>query len=153
VPAPVSLADLARMEPPRYTPGRVRGAPDEATARYQEAMKQYERGDYAAAAKGLSAAAALDPEAPHIAFFLGISQLMSGQIDAAIDALRRTVALGDSPYIEEAGFFLGKAYLRRENVKEARTEFERVVQLRGAREKEARQLVDELDRFAAQPKQ
>ena len=88
-PPPVSLADLARVEPPRYTPGRLRGAGDEATARYQEAMKSYERGDYDAATTGLAAAAVLDPEAPHAVFFLGISHLMTGRSDEAVDALRQ----------------------------------------------------------------
>jgi tetratricopeptide (TPR) repeat protein len=151
-PPAVSLADLARIEPPRYTPGRLRGAGDEATARYQEAMKNYARGDYVAASAGLKAAAALDPEAPHIVFFLGISQLMSGQFDGGISALRQTLALGDSPFTEEAHFFLAKAYLRKENLDAARAELERTAQMRGTREAEAGQLLLQLERFARQPR-
>ena len=151
-PPAVSLADLARVEAPRYTPGRLRGAGDEATARFQDAMTHYERGDYATAIAGLRRAAALDAEAPHIPFFLGISQLMSGQLDAAIASLRQTLALGDSPYIEEARFFLAKAYLRKEDVGAARTELQRTVQLQGAREKEARDLQLQLERVVTLPK-
>ena len=151
-PPPVSLGDLARVEPPRYTPGRLRGAGDEATARYQEAMKSYERGDYAAAATGLAAAAVLDPEAPHAAFFLGISHLMTGRSDEAVDALRRTISLGDSPYLEEARFFLAKAYLRQKNIDEARAQLQRTAQMQGAREAEARQILSQLDRTATPAK-
>jgi tetratricopeptide (TPR) repeat protein len=143
----VSLADLARVEPPRYTPGRLRGAADEATARYLEAMRHYQSGDYPAAISGLSTAAKLDPDAPHVMFFLGISRLMAGQPDAAIDALLRTVSLGDSPYIDETPFFLAKAYLQKGIIDEARTQLRGTVQRRGAREAEARQLLLQLETF------
>jgi tetratricopeptide (TPR) repeat protein len=151
-PPEVSLADLARIQPPPYAPGRLRGAQDEATARYQEAMKYYQREDYAAAIGGLRAAAKLDPEAPHILFFLGISSLMAGQLETGIDALRRTLALGDSPYVEDAHFFLAKAYLRRENVDDARDQLRQVERAGGARGDEARQLLLQLERLAARPR-
>lgn len=146
LPPAVSLANLARIDAPRYTPGRLRSAGDEATATFREAMTRYERGDYAAAVSGLRAAAALDPEAPHIGFFLGISHLLMSQPDAAIAALRQTLALGDSPFTEDAQFFLAKAHLRKEDVAEARTHLQRTVQIHGAREGEARDLLLQLER-------
>lgn len=147
-----SLADLARVEPPRYAPGRLRGVEDEATARYQEAMTRYQQRDYAAATAGLSAAARLDPEAPHIAFFLGVSHLMMDRPEAAVEALRRTIALGDSPYTEEARFFLAKAHLQTGDIDAAKRELASTVQLRGDREAEARAILRQLERLAVQAK-
>jgi tetratricopeptide (TPR) repeat protein len=146
-PVKPSLDDLARLEPPGYTPGRLRGAADAATAKFQEAMDHYQRRNYLQAAALLGEASTLDPEAAHIAFFLGISQLLAAQPDAAINALRKTVALGDSPYLEEAHFYLAKAYLRKENVDDAITELEHEIRLRGEHEPEARQLLDQLQAF------
>ena len=41
-----SLEQLARVEPPPYEPLTLRGAPDEATARFQRGMEQYRKADY-----------------------------------------------------------------------------------------------------------
>jgi tetratricopeptide (TPR) repeat protein len=147
-----SLADLARVEPPAYTPGRLRGAADEATARFQEAMTEYRRGNYAAAIAGLRRASRLDPQAPHIAFFLGVSQLLAGERDAAIGALGRTIALGESPYLEEAHFYLAKAHLQAGNVDEARRELDRTIRLRGEHGKAARAILDQLDSISRSPR-
>ena len=84
-----SLEQLARVEPPRYEPLTLRGAPDEATARFQRGMERYRKADYRGAIADLRAAAELDPDAAHIRFFLGISHLMLGEDDAAIDGFRR----------------------------------------------------------------
>src|SRR5262245_52055473 len=115
VAAPPSLEQLARVEPPRYEPLKLRGTPDEATQRFQRAMEQYRKADYAGAADGLRAAADLDPDGVHILFFLGVSHLMLGQDDAAIERLRATTARGDSAYLEEANWYLAKALLRRKD--------------------------------------
>ena len=77
-----SLEQLARFEPPRYEPLRLRGVPDEATARFQRGMEHYRKADYAAAVDDLRAAVELDPDAAHTRFFLGISYLILGQDNA-----------------------------------------------------------------------
>jgi tetratricopeptide (TPR) repeat protein len=146
-----TLAELARVEPPEYSPGRLRGVTDEAAARYEAAMKQYQQRNYIAAVTGLSAAARLDADAPHIQFFLGISRLMAGQPDAAIESLGRTIALGDSPFIEEAHYFLAKSYLQLGDVRGADRELTQTIELRGEREAEAQQLRDQLRRLAERP--
>src|SRR5262245_10129135 len=85
-----SLEALSRVEPPLYSPGSLRGG-GEAAARFEEAMRHYVRGDYSTALAGLRSASRLDPEAPHILFFLGVSHLLAGDPDAAVDGLRRTI--------------------------------------------------------------
>ena len=145
-PAP-SLEQLARVDPPLYEPVRLRGAADEATRRFERGMEQYRKADYAGAIDGLHAAAELEPDAPQIRFFLGVSHLMLGQDDAAIDRLRATIALGDSAYLEEAHWYLAKALLRRKNFGAAETQLKTVIQLRGSKSGEARQLLTEVERL------
>ena len=135
-----SFGELARVDPPAYVASRLRTA-DEATARFAEAMAQYQRRDWAAAISGLQAASTLDPGAAHIAFFLGVSHLLDGQPRLAIDELGRTIELGDSPYLEEAYFYLAKAHLHTRNIDAAITALERTIQLGGERAPEARQLL------------
>lgn len=144
-PAGTSLDELGRVSPPAYTASRLRGS-DEATARFQEAMEQYTRGNYAAAVAGLREASTLDREAPHIAFFLGAGELLTGRPDAAIVELGRTVALGDTPYLEEAYFYRAKAQLQVRNLGAAARDLEQTIALHGEREAEARELLEALKR-------
>ena len=142
-----SLEQLARVEPPRYEPVRLRGPADEATQRFERGMEHYRKADYAGAVEALRAAAELEPDAPQIRFFLGVSHLMLGQDDAAIDRLRATIALGDSAYLEEAHWYLAKAFLRRKDFGAAETQLKKVVQLGGPKSGEARQLLTDLGRL------
>jgi len=114
-------------------------------------MEQYRRADYSGAVADLRAAAALDPDAPHVSFFLGISQLMLGHDDAAIDRLRATIALGDTRYLESAHWYLAKTYLRRADVGAARTHLKAVVNLQGSRAGDARRLLTDLARVTSPP--
>ena len=143
-PSGPSIEQLAKLEPSPFAPVRLRGASDEATARFRDAMTHYQRRDYTAAIAGLRAASALDGKAPHILFFLGVSQLLTGETDPGIEALERTIALGDSPYLEEAHFYLAKAHLQKRNIDEAIRQLERAIRLGGTRAAEATSLRDQL---------
>ena len=142
-----SLEELARVEAPRYEPLRLRGMPDEATARFLRGMEHYRKADYGGAVADLRAAAELDPDAAHIRFFLGVSHLMLGQDDAAIDGLRATIALGDSAYLEEAHWYLAKAFLRRKDLSAAETQLKKLVELRGSMSGEAGRLLTHVERL------
>ena len=136
---------------PRSNPRSFRGVQDAATARFREGMKHYRDGDYRAAIPGLRAAAQLDPEAAHATFFLGICHGLTGQLEAAIRALRQTIAVGDSPYLEEAHFYLAKALLQNNDPAGARQELARTIRLRGLLENEARKLLADAGRIAGAP--
>ncbi len=142
----VSLAQLARVDPPPYTPIVLRGLESDAHREFRQAMKDYSAGDYATAASGLEKAAKLDPKAPETGFFLGASYLLTGRNEAAIADLRRTVGLGDTPFLEAARFYLAKAYLRTGDLDAARAELTGVVQVNGALAEDAKKLLSELDR-------
>jgi tetratricopeptide (TPR) repeat protein len=139
-----SLEELTRVQPPPYQPPRLRRLPDEATTRFLRGMEHYRKADYAAAVADLRAAAALDPDAAHIRFFLGISQLMVGQDAAGIERLRATIAHGDSPYLEEAHLNLAKARLRRKDFGAAEAELKALIQLRGSKGAEAGRLLTQI---------
>jgi len=143
-PAGPSLAELARFDPPTYTPAVLRGAQDEAMRKFRVAMKHYQQADYARAISGLREAAKLNPKDAGALFFLGVSYLLSGQTNEGIAALQQSVALGDTPYLEEAHYYLGKAFLRKGNLAVARRELEEVVRLDGDHEDEARRLLQQL---------
>jgi tetratricopeptide (TPR) repeat protein len=144
-PPTVSLSDLAAFDPPPYAPVRLRGNEHDAAERFAEAMELYSRGDWNGALPGLRAASALDPEAPHMAFYHGACALLAGETGEAIRELQRTVALGDTPVLEEAEFLLAKAYLRDGDIDAARQELVKVAALDGDRREEAQDLLTQLD--------
>ncbi len=135
-----SLDQLARVEAPPYESVTLRGVTDEAASRFERGMRRYRRGDYRGAVALLESAAALDPGAPHVLFFLGISHLMLGEPEPAIERLQGALALGDSPYTEHAHWYLAKAYLRVHDVRAAGQQLHAVIALDGSRASDARQL-------------
>lgn len=148
VPPRGSMADLARVQPPPYVPPTLRGS-DPGRGRFRRAMDAFVRGDHAAAVPDLRAAAAGEPGAADVQFFLGTALLLAGEPEAAVPPLRRTIALGDTPFLEEAHFYLAKVHLRRGAVEEAKRELDRVVQLGGERAAEARALLRDLHALEA----
>jgi tetratricopeptide (TPR) repeat protein len=140
-PAGPSLAELARFDPPTYTPAVLRGAQDEAMRKFRVAMKHYQQGDYTRAITGLRAAAKLNPKDAGALFFLGVSYLLSGKTDEGIAGLQQSVALGDTPYLEEAHYYLAKAFLHKNDLAAAEAELQKTVQLKGERESKAQELL------------
>jgi TolA-binding protein len=145
----VALSVLARVEPPVYIPVTLRGPRDEAAEKFDDAMRHYVEGDYAGAIPELTAAAGLNPNAPRIAFFLAICDLLTSRLDTAIAGFQKTIARGESPYLEEAHFYLAKARLRQGDVRAARSELLHTIERQGRLEAEARRLVSQLDRLPA----
>jgi tetratricopeptide (TPR) repeat protein len=134
-------AKLADLQPAPYKPVRLRGQENDAAARFREAMGHYQNGDYEAAAAGLRQAVDLDPQAPNAGFYLGVSLLLAGDTEGAIESLHHTIALGDTLYLEMAHFYLFKAYLIAGDVEAARTELRKTRDLEGDLETEAERLL------------
>jgi len=142
-----SLDILAAVEPPRYVPIALRGNEDDATRKFQLAMKQYLKGNFAAAIPGLRAALKTDPDTVDARFYLGISELLSDQTDQAAQEFRRTIALGDSPYLEGAHFYLAKAYIRKNDLAAAEGELKRTIEIKRGHGDEAEKLLQQLRRL------
>lgn len=143
------LARLARVEPPRYSASVLRGATDEATLRFQDGMSAYTARNYAVAVQKLHDAAVLDPSRPDIAFFLGASKLLSGDATGAVGELRQTIAMGDTPFLEEAHFYLAKAYLKQGDAESAHAQLETVKAMHGEKSSTAGELLAQLANLPA----
>lgn len=143
-PPALDLRRLGAIEPPRFTPPRLRSDAGEARRVFLEAMRSYERGDYAGAVAGLEQAARADPAYPAAHFFLGVCALQLDRDAEALRHLRAAVRLGESPYLEDAHFFLAKALIRGGDIEAAKGELRTVVALEGDRRGEASRLLSEL---------
>jgi tetratricopeptide (TPR) repeat protein len=143
-----SLAELARFDPPTYTPTILRGVQDEPKRKFRAAMKNYQHADYAGAITGLREAAKLNPRDAGALFFLGVSYLLSGQTDEGIAALQQCAALGETPYLEEAHYYLAEGLLSNGNLAAAQRELKEVVRLEGDHEDTARRLLQQLAALA-----
>jgi tetratricopeptide (TPR) repeat protein len=134
---------LARVKPPEYF-APMHGKDDDAARRFRQAMDPYGRQDYRQALLELRVAAALDRRAPEPRFYLGVCELVLGQVDEAISDLREVVDLGETPYLEEAHFFLAKALLAKEDLHGATDELYKTIRQAGDRLAEARRILDQV---------
>lgn len=140
-PPPASAAALvewARISPPRFRPPSLRGLQPE-PPELRAAMEAYVRSDYAGASARLERAVRRHPREAAVLFFLGASHLLTGRIPEGIVRLEETIALGESPYLEEARLTLAKALVREGRLDEAATQLEKALELRGDLEDEARE--------------
>ena len=142
---PNALIALSSFNPPQYAQSTLRGYFDDAQELYLEAMSAYGAGNWPVALSGLEAAAELDPTAANISFFLGVCQLLTDETAHAITTLNQTIQLGESPYLQEAYFYLAKAHLRSADRSAALQALQNVVELHGDLESEARTLIQHLN--------
>jgi TolA-binding protein len=140
------LERLAHVMPPPYVAVALRGPEDRAQEEFRQAMQYYVEGDYGNAIGGLRAAAIASPRTPAFSFYLGACYLLTHQVENAIDALRKTVSLGDSSYLESAHFLLAKAYLAEGRVPAAQDEFKTTIRFGGSKQSEAREILGQLQR-------
>jgi tetratricopeptide (TPR) repeat protein len=138
------LTQMARFEPPRYEPPRLRGVPPAGTAAFERAMAHYQRGEFAAARPGLLECLRRNPDDIRAAFFLGVALLATDDTEAARRQLERVLAAGDSAYEEEAAYLLAKAHIKRGELGAAIAALNRTIALKGEREAEARALREPL---------
>jgi len=103
---------LGRLEAvPVFTPLPVRTGADSGTAIIDRGMEHYRAHDFRRAARELAVGARLEP-GPGVQFFLGIAQLQTGAVEAAVGSLSAALEPDGNPYAAEAHFYLAKAWLR-----------------------------------------
>lgn len=139
----VDLQRLGAIAPPPFTPPRLRSA-NEVRRVFLSAMEAYSAGNYADAAAGLEQAVRAEPALPAPRFFLGVSYLQLDRRSEAVEHLREVSRLGESPYLEDAHFFVAKASIRNGDIEAARRELRTVIALDGNRREEASRLLTEL---------
>lgn len=135
------LSELARVQPPPYTPRILRGPEDNARIVFRSAMKDYVKRDYAAAIPRLRKAIRQDPRSTEAHFFLGASLLMTEQPQAAASEFRTVIASGDPQYLGQAHLGLAQTYLREGKIANARDELTMVSRLGGEEKIEADRLL------------
>ena len=135
------------------SPPQIRPADDSLRARppmipqiqpFNEAMAHYSAGRYRQAADGLGTLAEHSPDAAHVHFFLGISELMSNNVSRARGALQRSANSGVSPYADEAHFYLAKAALKAGDLTSATRELQIAVEREAGPEGDAAKLLAEV---------
>lgn len=142
------LRELGRFEPPAWAPETLRSGEAEPEG-LEEGRRRYLARDYAGAVPLLERAAEAAPRDPRSAFFLGATLLLDGRVEPGAAQLRRVVALGDTPYLEEARLLLARACLLRGDGAGAERELGTVVDLQGDFEPQALELrrrLEEIDR-------
>jgi len=138
------LARLAHADPPRYSPSVLRGAYDEATLLFEDGMTSYAAADYAAAVPILRQAAKADTSRTDIAFFLAASELMERDFVAARSGFEGVLAHGETPFAQEAHYYLAKIALASNDIDQARTELGDVVAAGGPLATKANSMLAEL---------
>lgn len=100
------------LQPPIYLGIPVRASEATADSLFEAAMNAYVAERYTQAASGLAAALQAGVDSAPAEFFRGASFLMLDEPrEAAVD-FRRVIALGETPYLAEAHYYLAKALLR-----------------------------------------
>jgi predicted Zn-dependent protease len=117
--AEARILQLAAVTPPQYAALPTRSNEDADAAAFNQAMSRYSAAQYGDAARGLRTLTGRSPGLGHAQFFLGISELMTGDVAAARAALQRAAASDEQPFADESHFYLAKAALRAGNLIEA----------------------------------
>jgi FimV-like protein len=147
-----SLAELARATLPHYVPSAADERDDEPRRQFVEAMRFYGEGDLTRVVPGLEASWKGDPSRPETGYYLGAAFLVTNRVDRAIKTLAATVTLGESPFLDRSKLLLAKAYLRREEIDEARRVLHEVMESNGEVRSEAETLLDGIDRVSRAPR-
>lgn len=138
------LEELARVEAPPYSEVVLRGAEDDAQSSFRKAMRLYMKQDYIGAVPRLRAAVKASPQTARFNFYLGACYLLTGQTDAAVLSLGKTISLKDPAYSEPAHFYLAKAYLRNHNLSHAEKELRIAARPGGSKAAEAAEILHQL---------
>jgi len=120
---------LARFEPPSHS----------ASAQLRTAMDRYRQRDYAGAIPILRAQNSAEAH-----FYLGICDLLTNNSAAGIRELRSVIDAGDTPFLEQARFYLAKGLLGSGDVNAAKQELESVIAMHGVLEKPAQALLAQI---------
>ncbi|HEY3744584.1 MAG TPA: hypothetical protein VGL53_32295, partial [Bryobacteraceae bacterium] len=150
----VAMNRLESVEPLPYKGSVLRGASEDSAELFRKAMASYTAHDYKKAVQHLSEIPVGIPGSgkpdEHITdagvqLYLGVSRLILNQNAGAIEALRRSVEYGDTPYLESAGYYLSKGLIRQKNWNEAEAQLRKTIALNGDRQNAARQLLADLE--------
>ena len=119
---------LAHFNPPAY---RHAEGEAEKSAEFRAAMRRYSNTDYAGAIAGLQATVGEHSDYVEARFYLGICLLYTNNRSSGIGELRSVVSAGNTPYLEQARFYLAKGLLGMGDVGGARQQLDNLIALHG----------------------
>jgi hypothetical protein len=124
------------FEAPAFFALTMRGqaAPDDPL---QDARTAYGQGDFPTAARLLAARQRAGTATAEVAFYLGVSLLKSGDVDAGLAALGDAAASGQAPFAVEAHYYAARGHLSAGREADARAALDRYIALQGDLEREA----------------
>ena len=140
----VDLRALGAIVPPPFNAPRLRDGSTASRRAFLDAMAHYARGDCQQAIGGLQTAVEQDPKSIQAHFYFAVCSLQLDRNAQAADHLRTVVQLGESPYLEDAHFFLAKTHIRQGDLGSARRELQAVIALEGDRRSDASTLLNQL---------
>ena len=131
VPKPNRLIELARYEAPKFEAVTLRGQQTEGKALFNSAMKDYAAGDYAKALAGLNKTLERDNTLTAAHFFNGACHLLLGHANDAIAQMQLVMMDNDSPFLEEARWASAKAWIRKGDTPQARSQLDAIIASKG----------------------
>jgi hypothetical protein len=131
---------VARFEPPPWAELRFRSRSTPVSVPVERARSLYAAHNYAGCAEALQAA----QQSPANLYHTGICLVLAGRTNDGATALRDTIAAGDTPFLEEAHFYLARSLLLNHAAAEARKELAKVVAMHGDLETSAHDLLESL---------
>jgi len=130
---------LARVYPPAYRD--LGGARSQRPAEFRHAIERYSHRDYTAAIPGLAAVVDKQPDLVEARLYLGICYLFMNNRSAGIVELRKAVDAGNTPYLEQARFYLAKGLLGAGDIASARQQLNDTIAMHGDMEQQAETLL------------
>lgn len=130
---------LARVYPPAYRD--LGGTGSERPAEFRTAIERYSHRDYDGAITGLAKAVDKKPDFVEARLYLGICYLSANNRASGIAELRKVVEAGDTPYREQARFYLAKGLLGTGDVVGARQQLNDTIAMHGDLEQQAEALL------------
>lgn len=107
------------------------GAADTGRVLFHDGMNAYIDARYHDASGYLRSALKYEPSAADVNFYLGVCRILDGHPAESIPALKIAIAAGNSPYLQSAHYYLGKAYVQELNLEGAEMEFREATRLPG----------------------
>jgi predicted Zn-dependent protease len=129
---------LAAFRAPAYVPEG--SAPKD----FLKAMTRYTNQDLAGAIPELRGVAKATPSNIAARFYLGICLLLTGDRISGIEELRAVIEAGDTPYLEQARFYLAKGLIAEHDLPRAQTQLEALIAQHGDLEKQATVLLAQI---------
>jgi len=98
-----------------------------AEGKLQDALQQYDAGNFKAALKPLQEILVTEPDNAAANFYAGVSYLKVGESERAIAGLQKVIAHNDAKFSEPAAWYLALAFLQQNDLAQTRATLEAII--------------------------